>query len=176
MFWNKFKSKEIKYRCTSCGQIHQNLPAIGFSAPFHYTSLSESQRKEIATLTSDFCIISYGDQTDRFIRTVLTIPITDYCEDLDYGLWVSVSEKTFDTYKASYLEDCKENVYFGMVCNEISDYKVSTLNLHVNVNTRNGNIRPEIIPHVCEHDLGKDFENGISYETALKRIDKAFNN
>ena len=168
----KIKSKPSKYRCSTCGEIHDDLPALGFLSPFYYASLDEKDKKEMGELSSDFCVITHNEQTDRFIRTTLTIPITDACEDLDYGIWVSLSEKSFNEYKSEFKNNVKGKTYFGMISNEIPDYEESTLGLHVNVNVRDGGLRPEITVHKIEHQLISDFENGITIKEALNRIEK----
>jgi len=177
MFWKRKNNKESKeFKCATCGKIHDELPALGFKTPFHYDILTLEEKTELAEISDEFCIIRHDDQTDRFIRTVLTIEIKDTCENLDYGIWVSVSEKSFEEYKADFKKELDEKTYFGMISNEISDYEESTLGLHVNVNTRNGGIRPEIIPHQNEHKLISDWENGISLSEAEKRIERMIEN
>ena len=59
-----------------------------------------------------------------------------------------------------------------MISNEIPDYKESILGLHVNVITRSGGIRPEIIPHQNEHNLITDWEKGIRIKEAEKRLER----
>lgn len=173
MFWNKWKKKKSsEFKCVSCGEIHNELPALAFIAPFYYDTLNEKDKKDLAEISSDFCVITYNDQTDRFIRTTLTIPINDACENLNYGVWVSLSEKSFNEYKSEFNDNVEGKTYFGIISNDIPDYENSTLKLHVNVNIRSGGIRPEIIPHQDEHNLISDWENGISMEKAEKRIER----
>ncbi|MBC8757427.1 DUF2199 domain-containing protein [Kordia sp. YSTF-M3] len=175
MFWNKwFKKQSSSFKCTTCGEIHDELPALGFLAPIYHDDLNEKDKTEIAEISSDFCVIHHEDQTDRFIRTTLTIEINDACENLDYGIWVSLSEKSFKEYKAEFKNNVEGKTYFGRICNEISDYKESTLGLHVNVNTLSNGIRPEIIPHENNHQLITDWKNGITLNEAEKRIKQAF--
>lgn len=177
MFWNKRNKLNLpEYLCSECGKAHFELPALGFKTPFHYDILDDEDKANIAEVSEDFCIIRHPEQNDRFIRTVLTIPIIDSCEVLDYGIWVSLSEKSFDDYYENFKKEKDEPVYFGMICNEIKDYKESTLGLHVNVQVRSGGIRPEIIPHENSHLLIKDWENGISIKEAENRIKETINN
>ena len=176
MFWRNNKQKEKKYKCAKCGEVHDSLPALGFIYPFHYDILSENDKKEIVEISDDFCIIHHPEQTDYFIRAVMNINIIDCCESLDYGIWVSLSEKSFRDYEENFKQETNEPVYFGMICNEIPDYEESTLGLHVNVQVRNGGIRPEVIPHQAEHQLIKDWENGISLDDALGRIENTEKN
>lgn len=168
-FWKKKKREQFK--CSTCGELHNALPALAFNTPDNYHELSEKAKSELAEISSDFCVITHPDQTDYFIRAVLTIPINDECNDLSYGIWVSVSEKSFLDYQLNFKKDHEETIYFGMICNVIPEYEESTMYLHANVVTRNGGIRPEIFPHECEHQLLSDWENGISMKEALKRVD-----
>ena len=142
--------------------MHDELPALSFLSPDYHNYLSEEDKKEIAELCEDVCIIRHPEQTDRFIRTTMTFQIIDTCEDLDYGIWVSVSKKTFDEYKSNLKNNIEGETYFGRICNEIPEYKESTLGLHVNVVTKANEIRPEIIPHQSEHGLIRNWEKGIT--------------
>jgi|TARA_B110000902_G_scaffold86485_1_gene102629 hypothetical protein len=170
----KKKGKSTEFKCSTCGNVHDELPALGFLSPYYYDTLDEKDKKEIAELSSDFCVINHENQTDRFIRTTLTIPINDICEDLDYGIWVSLSEKNYNEYKSEFKNNVEGETYFGMFCNDLPDYEESTLGLHVNVNTRPEGIRPEISIHKIEHKLISDLENGISFKEANKRIESMY--
>ncbi|MEL6943974.1 MAG: DUF2199 domain-containing protein, partial [Bacteroidota bacterium] len=152
IFWKRSKKNQA-LKCSKCGEKHDELPAIAFSSPDYYEFLSESDKRDIADLSDDFCIIEYEDQTDRFIRTTLTLQVVDACEDLDYGIWVSVSKKTFEEYKTEFKQNSEGKSYFGRICNEIPEYPESTLGLHINVETRANGLRPEIIPHRSNHQL-----------------------
>ena len=78
------------YTCASCGEKHEDMPALCFATPAPYDQLSEEERIAYqAECDSDFCIIRYPDQTDHFIRAVLLIPIIGHEEALEYGVWVS---------------------------------------------------------------------------------------
>lgn len=78
-------------------------PQSALPPPYPYNQLSEEERIAYqAECDSDFCIIRYPDQTDRFIRAVLPIPIIGHQETLEYGVWVSVSEKSFNDYQSRF--------------------------------------------------------------------------
>lgn len=167
-------SEQFEFHCEKCGQVHEGLPTLAFNTPDFYEYLNEKDRDELVEeLSSDFCVIRYPEQTDRFIRAVMTIPILDACEDLDYGIWVSLSEKSFADYRNTYQKDVEERQYFGRICNAIPGYE-DTLNLHVEVRTRNDGFRPEVVPYASDHPLVTDWENGITYEEAKSRVDRAF--
>lgn len=99
------KMKEtIKYTCSCCGKEHEEWPALGYTSPTNYEVLSEEEKEIIAELSSDFCTIRRPDQIDNFIRVTLTFKVIDHCQDLEYGLWVSLSDKSFQDYKSKGLQ------------------------------------------------------------------------
>ena len=164
------------YTCTSCGEKHEDMPALCFATPDPYSQLSEEERIAYqAECDSDFCIIRYPDQTDRFIRAVLLIPIIGHEETLEYGVWVSVSEKSFNDYQSDFHDNPENVVYFGRICNRLPPYESDTFGLHCNVVTQSDNRRPLLQLHQgSEHPLVRDFYHGIEYAEAQARIEAAF--
>ncbi len=161
------------YTCTVCHETHEDLPALGFIAPDPYAELSAAEHAEFqAECDTDFCAIRYPDQIDRFIRVVLDIPIIDHEETLEYGVWVSLSEASFNDYRAHFDGD-HEATYFGMICNRIMGYEPSTMFLHCNVNTQPDGCRPFIAPHQAEHPLVRDYTHGIRYAEAQAKVNAA---
>jgi len=69
----KRKPKPSEFKCSTCGELHDELLALGFTSPLYYDTLNKKDKEHIAELSSDFCVINHEDQTDRFIRTTLTI-------------------------------------------------------------------------------------------------------
>jgi hypothetical protein len=163
-------AKNSKYVCSCCGKEHEEWPALTFKSPDSYSILSGKQRKEIAEIGSDFCVIKHAEQTDRFIRCTLTQKVNDHCEDLEYGLWVSLSEKSFQDYSDNYNNENHETTYFGWLCNDIPEYEFAE-SIPTNVITKTGDQRPEIVPHEsCNHPFVFDYYNGITKDEAEKRI------
>lgn len=148
----------------------RRLPAIAYSAPYPYFQLSEEEL-ENTELTSDLCIIKYSDKTCYFIRAVLVQEVNDSCQDLEYGIWVSLSEKSFNEYIENYDNKDFEGGYFGWLSNYLPDYEFKeSIPTDVFVNNTIG--RPFIHPHESfDHPFVNDFYNGISKEEAEKRID-----
>jgi len=160
----------IRYTCTSCGKEHEEWPALAYTSPSNYDNLSAEQKRKLGELTSDFCIIRYNDQIDRFIHCTLTQKVIDHCEDLEYGLWVSLSEKSFQDYSENFNNENHEAKYFGWLCNDLPDYEFSE-SIPTTVFTRTGNQRPEIIPHEdFDHPFVYDYYNGITKAEAERRI------
>ena len=71
--------------------FHALPMAYGFAAPRSWFGLPEAERATRATLTDDVCTI---DDTERYIRGCLEIPVSGSSESLVWGVWVSVSEES----------------------------------------------------------------------------------
>jgi len=167
---------KLKYSCSVCGEEHSEWPALTFYSPTSYNELSNSEKESIGNLDTDFCTIKYDDQTDRFIRVVLKQNVNNSIENLDYGLWVSLSEKSYTDYKENFDNENHEQQYFGWLNSRIPDYE-NTMNIPTTVNTKRGNERPEIIPHEdFDHEFVKDYYNGISRVEAERRIHEMMKN
>ena len=179
-FKRKFRTKNIKlqnqetektlFKCSICGEQHSEWPALAFSSPANYAGLTQTEQNSIAEIDEDFCVITYEDQTDRFIRTTLVQKVNDFDKDLDYGLWVSLSENSFKDYKANFNNENHETSYFGWLCNGIPGYEFKQ-SIPMTVWTKTGNDRPEIIPHEdFNHKFVKDYYFGITKAEAERRI------
>src|SRR5690348_16292323 len=83
------------YTCTCCGKRHEGSPSFGFDAPHQYASLSAEQKLAMGELSSDLCTITHNGEVDRFIRTVLEIPIVGAQDPFMWGVWVSLSDKSY---------------------------------------------------------------------------------
>jgi hypothetical protein len=160
----------MKYTCNSCGEIHEGWCALAYPAPASYFDLSEEEKQTIATLSSDFCEIRYADQTDRFIRCVLIQQVNGHCEDLEYGLWVSLSEQSFQDYSDNFHNEHHETQYFGWLSNDLPYYHFKS-SIPTTVVTKKDNQRPEIFPHKSfDHAFVTDYYNGISKKEAESRM------
>jgi hypothetical protein len=172
MFWKRKKNNPTKFKCSECGQIHSEWPALTFKSPANYYFLSDLEKSEIGKLDTDFCEINYEEQIDRFVRVTLTQKVNEACETLEYGLWVSLSEKNYLDYKENFNNPNHETGYFGWLCSNIAEYG-NTSQIPCNVITKRGNDRPEIFPHEdYEHQFVRDYYNGISKAEAESRINK----
>ena len=112
-----------EYKCGICGEIHNDYPALAYPSPDSYYWLSDDEKiKYNAYLDSDFCKIEYPNQTDRFIRVVLKQKIINSQITLEYGLWVSLSESSYNDYFLNYNNENHQTQYFGWLNNNIPDY------------------------------------------------------
>ncbi len=172
------KSCSMKYTCDNCGKQHEEWPAIAWSSPSAYNELNEEERKSYGYLSGDFCVITYPDQIDRFIRAVLIQKVYNNCQTLDYGVWVTLSENSFTDYKNKFdQENDREAVYFGYLNNLPPEYEFMN-GIKTNVIVKNGHGRPEVVPHHSGQmhiPIVEDYYKGISTEEALKRLENFTN-
>jgi hypothetical protein len=160
----------IKYTCSRCGKVHKEWPALTYISPTNYNALSEDDKQSMGELKNDFCIINHPEETDRFIRCTLTQKVIDHCEGLEYGLWVSLSEKSFQDYSDNFNNENHKAKYFGWLSNNLPDYEFKE-SIPTTVFTRFGNQRPEIIPYEdFDHPFVRDYYNGITKIEAERRI------
>lgn len=164
----------MKYICECCGEEKEDWPAIAYNSPYPYMKLSEEEL-ENSKLSSDFCIIKYSDDTCYFIRVVLVQKVNDSCQDLEYGVWVSLSEKSFNEYVDNYDNKEFEGGCFGWLANYLPDYEFEEpIPTNVEINNKIG--RPFIYPHEShKHPFIKDFYSGITKDEAEKRINLVLN-
>lgn len=163
------------YTCECCGKVLEDWPSLTFKAPSYYWNLDEEKKQTHATLTNDFCTVRSDEDgaTYYFIRVVMFQKVIDSCQDLHYGLWVSLSEASYNDYYDHYeTEDYKEG-YFGWLSSNIPeyDYYDSDSSIPTNVYTQKNGKRPYIEPHQSfDHPFVTDFYNGITKEEAEARI------
>ncbi|MDN3692037.1 DUF2199 domain-containing protein [Chryseobacterium tructae] len=164
----------MKYICECCGEEKEDWPALAYSAPDFYSHLSDEELKN-ATLTSDLCLVESPEETNRFIRAVLIQEVTDDCRDLDYGVWVSLSEKSYTEYVENYDHKEFKAEYFGWLNTYLPDYDFSE-SIPTTVVVDNTIGRPFVFPHQSyEHPFVDDFYNGITKDEAEKRINRVLN-
>lgn len=128
------------FKCSACGEIHEGSPSYSYDAPLNYSQLSENE-KESAKLSSDVCIITHEDGTDRFIRVVLEVPIHGVTEPFMWGVWVSLSQESLDRYLDTWDSPVETDSYFGWLCNRLPYYP-DTMSLKTTVRPRKNGWRP----------------------------------
>ena len=97
--------------------------------------------------------------------------VIDNCELLSYGLWVSLSEQSYEEYRTNFDNPIHEASYFGWLSNTIRAYD-NTLSIPMTITTQ-GDQRPYAIPHQgFEHPFVHDFYQGINTLEAQRRVDR----
>lgn len=162
------------FKCNCCGDIHEGSPSFGFRAPDHYLGLSETQRAA-SKLSDDLCVIERDGVTDRFIRAVLEVPIHGVSDPFLWGVWVSLSEKSFTRYVETFDEPVDGEGFFGWVCNEITEYPCERSRA-ADVVVQGGRGRPKVVLHQRDVEgdpLVIDQAQGISIARAQELAESA---
>jgi hypothetical protein len=161
-------SDNFEFQCAKCSQWHKGAPSFGFDFPHHYGVLSDQSKTSYASLDSDFCIINHPEAKSLqfFVRCILEIRIHGFNEPFLWGVWSSLSEKSFRDYEQRFKTDDVDGVtYFGYFCNVLPFYP-ETLHLKCRVIPQPDNNRPLIELEPTDHPLAKDFASGITIERA----------
>ena len=158
-------AKILRFTCRECGREHEGLPDIGFKAPWYYETLPDRHRID-ASIDADFCRI----ENDFFIRGSLEIPITGLHRNFSYGAWISVSEKNYHLYRATFDSDSPTSQrYVGYISNRIDGYP-DTLKLIGVAHVRGNGLRPLIELRPTDHPLSVEQRQGISFEQAVEIV------
>ncbi|KUJ50153.1 DUF2199 domain-containing protein [Chryseobacterium sp. JAH] len=159
------KKKETQFKCLCCGKVYDKPPlTFGSDFPSFYDSIPKNEIAERVEYQKSLCIIDHH----FFHRVRLEIPIINYFENLNFDIWVSISEENFIQRNEHW--NNKDRIhfesYFGYLQNEIPAYE-NTFNLHT-ISTENA---PGFIPNAqiidIKHQLYIDQQNGISVERAI---------
>lgn len=155
------------FKCQTCGEIHQGTPTFGYEFPIYYLDVPEEQREERCELTSDTCVI---DSELYFVRGCVEIPVHGEDEPFIWGVWVSLSEKSFARYLELYevAERDQEEPFFGWLNGCFADYATGDTNLKTQVHLRNNGTRPYIEVEQTDFPLAVEQHQGISKERLIE--------
>jgi len=156
----------MTWKCSVCGDTHDDLPDIGFKWPDYYFSIPEAERDDRVESTSDTCVV---DDEHFFIRCVLLIPVEGYEHDFGLGVWLSQSRESFETYMEN-LDPAEIGPFFGWFSNSLPFYDEETLSLKAKAHIQGDNQRPLVELEPIDHALVQDHEQGISLEQAWKYV------
>lgn len=86
----------MKFKCATCDKEH-DLDEISFGsdAPATWGVLTDAER-EASDLFQEQCIIRTQGETSYYIRACLKIPIRETDKTFTWGVWCSLSEKSFE--------------------------------------------------------------------------------
>ncbi|PBB94292.1 hypothetical protein CK215_02315 [Mesorhizobium sp. WSM3864] len=155
-------AEAYRWRCACCDQEFTGLPTdIAFGAPVNPDALDEVARSTFRK-NDDFCVVSYATgQTDRFIRCLLPLPVPQLSEEFCFGVWMSVSERIWNVYRAGFDSgQYEDELCFGYLMHDIPEYP-SSMHLHANVVFQPGNLRPRVFLHDADHPLVAAQREGV---------------
>ena len=149
------------FHCRTCGQYHPGLPMdFGANAPVAYDSIPMSEREARCELTPDFCKI---DDKEFYIRGCLEIPVVDGPRPFVWGVWASLSEKSYKRMGEIWQTPGRESAppFFGWLFTSLPLYP-DTLLLKTHVHTRPVGQRPFIELEPTDHPLAVEQRQGIT--------------
>lgn len=162
----------MRWRCSRCGEEHEDLPLdLAFDAPTYW----DGGRGERDRLTEDVC--TWTDDAGRlnyFVRCILPLPIVGHDERFAYGVWASLSEANFERFLALYDDPTRvdEPPYFGWLSNVLPDYP-DTLNLRTDVVIYDASLRPKLVLHDAAHPLVRHQREGITLDRVRSVVERA---
>ncbi|MYM66043.1 DUF2199 domain-containing protein [Pseudoduganella sp. FT55W] len=150
----------FEFSCASCGEIHRGMPGFGARAPLSYYLIPAEERDARCSLGSDDCVI---DEEFFFIHGCVEIPVHGEEEPFSWGVWVSLSKKSFTQWAACYDEKERAHIgpFFGWLNAALRPYP-ETAGLKTQVYLRNDGIRPYIEIEPIDHPLAVEQREGIS--------------
>ena len=156
----------MRYSCSVCGGIHDDIPHLGSDRPDMWWGIPEPERDRRIKLTSDTCII---DKEEFFIRGVIEIPVHDVPEPFGFGVWVSQKRENFHKY-LEFPDTDRIGPFFGWLCTRIDYYPAETRFLKTMAYFRCGNLRPSILVEPTDHPLAVDQREGITLDKAWEIV------
>lgn len=156
--------------CHTSGEYHAELPMdFGYDAPYAYYTIPHEEREARCELTSDLCVI---DKKEFFIRGCLEIPVVDGPRPFVWGVWASLSEKSFkrtvELWETAGREI--EPPFFGWFCTALPHYP-ETLLLRTQIHTRPLNQRPIVELEPTDHPLAVEQRNGITMDRVREIVE-----
>jgi hypothetical protein len=125
----------VRWRCSRCGEEHEGLP---LDWAFDKPAFWEGPRADGDELTEDTCVwTDDADERAYFVRGVLMLPVRDTGQVFGYGVWSSLSERSYTRFLERWDDEDREHEppYFGYLSNSLPGYP-DTLSLHLAVVTR----------------------------------------
>ena len=160
-----------RYYCESCGKWHDELPrSWGAATPLPLEWIPPPERSARCDWNDDVCVI---DGQQFFIRGCLEIPVLEGHGPLIWGVWVSLSEKSFQRVLELWETPGRETEpsFFGWMCTVLPLYP-DTLSLKTQVHLRPVGSRPFVELEPTDHPLAVEQREGIT-EARLREIARA---
>lgn len=163
---------EEGFICSNCGEFHEGFPLdYGHRFPDYYFEVPPEERVERIEADDDLCVV---DDEFFFIRGCLEIPIIGEDDHFIWGVWCSLSRKSYDRVLELWDAENVENEppFFGWLNSFLpKEIYPNTLNLKTNVYLRNNNQRPFIHVEPTAHPLAIEQENGITMERVREIVE-----
>ena len=159
------------WACTSCGEQHQGMFAIGACAPDYWPNAGDFENNDALSmdgdfLSEDFCVLG-GE--DFFVRCVFEIPVLGMDEKFGFGVWSTLSRDNFQLYVDQFNETSPhdQSPWFGYFSNSLRGFE-ETVPEPCEVHPQPNRQRPVLILLNEDHQLARAQREGISPERVLE--------
>ena len=154
----------MSWICASCGEVHEELPALAVQSPDAWFAASPEEREAEFQLTSDICV--WRDE-HFFLRCSLDLPIIGANDSLNFGIWSSLGKANFEIYLDKWDDPDRAQLapMFGWLSNQLPDYP-DTSGVKCYVHAREPDLRPWLEIEPTDHPLSRHFHEGVTREYA----------
>jgi|GEM_PF-6489401 len=134
---------------------------MAFDAPVNQDALDVVARSTFRR-NDDFCEVRYASgEHGRFIRCLLPLPLPQLADEFCFGVWMSVSEKSWNIYRDGFDSgEYEDELCFGYLMHDIPDFP-SSLHMHADVVFQPGKMRPRVFLHEVDHPLVVAQRDGV---------------
>jgi hypothetical protein len=141
------------------------IPAWHFAEPGPALAVPPDDRAARVDLTEDGCVI---DEREFYVKGRLEIPVHGTEQPFTWGVWLSLSEASFERYTALFHDEHRQpgESFFGWLSNTLPGYPETQL-LKTRVHVREYPNRPWVELEPTDHPLAVDQRQGISRERAI---------
>lgn len=160
----------MRFTCTTCGAEHNvDEVCFGADAPVQWRLLSDEERSR-SLLGGEQCEIESHEGLSFYIRACLEIPIKGQGHAFTWGVWCSLSEKSYLQILEHWEDPARPTIgpHFGWLCTKIPGY-TDTMFLKTMVHQREVGVRPRVELEMTDHPLTVDQHDGIDGDR-LKQI------
>ena len=160
----------LRYRCRSCGEFHEGLPAWHFEAPAQAYAVPEADREHRLVLSADNCEI---DGREFYLKGLLELPVRGSTEPFVFGVWLAVSPESYERFAELFADPTREagESFSGRLCNSIPGYP-ETLGLQARLVVREYPMRPWVELGAVEHLLAQDQHGALTQERAIAMAER----
>jgi hypothetical protein len=161
----------MRFKCNQCNDYHDaNDLSYGGDAPIQWSIISEGDRIK-SLIGNDQCEILVNNEYSYYIRACLEIPIINTPKVFTWGVWCSLSEKSYAEVLGNWENPNREKIgpHFGWLCSKLPDYP-DTVYMKTMVHQRGLGLRPLVILEPSEHPLSVHQYSGIDTKDLINRI------
>jgi len=160
----------MRFTCTTCGAEHDlDEFSFGTDAPVQWDLLSDDERSR-SLLAGEQCEIETNEGPSFYVRGCLEIPIRGTSRAFTWGVWCSLSEKSYAEISEHWDDPARSGLgpYFGWLCTKIPGYP-DTVFLKTMVHQREVGVRPLVELEATDHPLAVEQRDGID-EDRMKDV------